>query len=197
MKVTKTKEACFEVEKTGIARNISAIMADREMDISTLHEKTGIGVSKLKMICSDYSDKNGNKRLPNTDELLLLASALNVSPYKLLTGNDDENHVVCEELKLSNDAINTIKELPESSREAIEILLRNKHLLFHLYHYFHGDFTRMTFNVSPIDTEEADFSTLDLQSFNGLSPDDIERLERLRLMDEIASAREKERGQRK
>ena len=55
----------------------------------------------------------------------------------------------------------------------------------------------MTFNVSPIDSEEADFSTLDLQSFNGLSPDDIERLERLRLMDEIASAREKERGQRK
>ena len=187
----------MKVTKSGIAKNISDALQDHEppMTIKNLADKTGVGESKLKRILSGAIDENGNKRLPNTDDLLAIASALDVSPYWLLTGNSDENHVVCEELGLTNDAINTIKTLTNTKKEALEILLRHNDLLFHMYHYFKGDFARMTFNISSIDSEEISFESIDLSNYNGLSPDDLERLERLRLMDNLSITREKERNE--
>ena len=101
----------MKVTRTGIAKTIFDLMHDHEPPMTTkeLSEKSGVGKSKLDMILSDSRDKTGNKRLPNSDDILSLAEALDVSPYKLLTGNDDENHVVCEELGLSNESINHLK----------------------------------------------------------------------------------------
>lgn len=101
----------MKVTKTGIAKTISDLMSDHEppMTIKDLVKKTGIGETKLKSVVADYVDTAGYKRILNIDELLLVAEALGVSPYKVLTGIDDENHVVCEELGLSNDSINTLK----------------------------------------------------------------------------------------
>ena len=170
-----------------LGQRIEEIRKDKQMSQKALAEAAGITRSLLSMIEID-------KRLPPLDVLHKLSDCLNVSLYYLITGIADDNHVVCEELRLSNEAINTIKSLPPSNLEALEILLRNKQLLRHFYHYFHGDFARMTFNISPFENEELELSTVDLKTFNGLSADDLERLERLRLMDDIAKAREKERG---
>lgn len=180
----------MKVTKEDIGERIGKFRSMRDMTQKQLSEKSGVGESTIK----NAESRKQNRSLSKIDDLLRIADALEVSPYYLLTNNEEKNHVVCEELGLSNDAINTIKTLHQSHREALEILLRNKDLLFHLYHYFYGDFTRMTFDVSPTESEERSFSTVDLSSINGLSPNDLDRLERLRLLDELRIARENERG---
>lgn len=170
-----------------IGQRIEEIRKDKGLSQKALAESAGITRSLLSMLEID-------KRLPPIDILQRIAERLDVSFYFLMTGIEDNNHAIYEDLKLSNNAINTIKTLSPSNLEAIEILLRNRQLLTHFYHYFCGDFARLTFNMSPLDSDQVEFQSVDLTNYNGLSPDDLERLERLRLMDDIASARKKERG---
>lgn len=143
----------MKVTKTGIAKHISDAATDHDMTLEELSRKSGVGLSKLKMIVSDTTDSSGNKRLPNTDDLLRLADALHVSPYKLLTGTDDDNHVVCEELGLSNESINQLKLCSNklisglmgysSVPKMIDMLLADSefHFLRMLYSYIVDDFS--------------------------------------------------------
>ena len=169
----------MKVTKTGIAKHISDALQDHEppMTIKDLKDKTGIGLSKLKRIVSGEIDKNGNKRLPTTDDLLEIANALGVSPYKLLTGNDNENHVVCEELGLSNETINKLKSENRKDRLhymqlTIDALVVYPPVLLAMASYLFYDSGTMEG-----DDNKGIFHHLDKYAF--------ERLERLTILDEI------------
>lgn len=173
----------MKVTKTGIAKHISDALADHEppMTIKDLKEKTGIGLSKLKRIVSGEPDENGNKRLPNSDEIIDIAKALDISVYKLLTGNDDENHIVCEELGLSNDTINKLKHestlnRPQIIHKAIDFLVSYPPILFDIYFYL----------------------TEDYQSIQApgkyFTADDCDRIDRLSILDELKVLRQKVKG---
>lgn len=181
----------MKVTKEDIGERIGKFRSMRDMTQKQLSEKSGVGESTIK----NAESRKQNRSLSKIDDLLRIADALGISPYYLLTNNEEKNHVVCEELGLSNDAINTIKTLNPSHREALEILLRNKELLFYFFHYFKGDFAKVTFNISSLDDEEAAFETFDAQNISPLlSSEMIDRLERLNLMEYIKKARENERG---
>ena len=168
----------MKVTKEGIAKHISDAMSDHEppMTIAQLSEKTGIGITKLKMIAGDTVDVNGKKRKLNYDELFTVADALDITLYQLLSGNDDANHVVCEELGLSNDTVNKLKKkiyLAHSPymQKAIDYLVSFPPVLMDIYLYLTNDY-------HPINSDE-----------RTLFPEDIERIDRLAILDDLMQLR--------
>lgn len=117
----------MNVTKTGLARNIYNALNDHEprMTYKELAQKSGVGESTIKMVLSDKADKSGNKRKLNTDDLFAIAKALDVSPYYLLTGIEEKNHSIGEELGLSNDTINALREMDEDTLKAMELLIND------------------------------------------------------------------------
>ena len=99
-----------------MGQRIHDLLIDRNMSITTLQKITGIPRTKLSMIKNDYTDtNNGKQRTFTTDELLLCADALGVSPAFLLTGYNDDNAIVSKDLNLSNDALNVLKQQKDTS----------------------------------------------------------------------------------
>ncbi len=134
-------------------------------------EKSGISRSLLSMIETD-------KRMPSNTVMKILSTHLEVSEYYLLTGIEDKNHLAFEELGLSNESISILKK--ENKREglhykqkAIDLLLSYSPLLLLIYVYLTTDYHR-------IETVE-----------RILSPEDIERFDRLSILDELKTLREK------
>ena len=168
----------MKVTKEGIAKHISDAMSDHEppITIAQLAEKTGIGITKLKMIVGDTVDVNGKKRKLNYDELFTVADALDITLYQLLSGNDDENHVVCEELGLSNDTVNRLKKKIHLAhapymQKAIDYLVSFPPVLMDIYLYLTNDY-------HPINTDERILLT-----------EDIERIDRLAILDDLMQLR--------
>lgn len=188
----------MKVTKSGIAKNISDALQDHEppMTIKNLADKTGVGESKLKRILSGAIDENGNKRLPNTDDLLAIASALDVSPYWLLTGNSDENHVVCEELGLASKTVDELRKWNNIDKSkagriyaqgVIDVLVANPELLYAIGNYFFNDFNSMMFCDFGKEKKQPVF--LHLSDDTNITPDDYERMTRLRLLDWLKAVR--------
>lgn len=117
----------MKVTKEGIAKHISDALSDHEphMTYEDLARESGVGLSTIKMVLSDKVDKSGNKRKLNTDDLFAIAKALDVSPYYLLTGYEDENYSAAEELHLSNETINTLKRMDADALKALELLIKD------------------------------------------------------------------------
>ena len=184
----------MKVTKTGIAKNISEILENQEprMTIKKLAEESGVGESTLKMVVCDTPDSNGKKRKLNTDDLFDIAEALDVSIYKLLTGNDDENHSACEELGLSNNSVEKLKYLAVLNKRGktnivskmIDILLDNQQLLVFMYLYLTGKAQKkkMLSEDECVLLEEGVFTSDD---FPFMDESRLEALEEMTIMDMI------------
>ncbi len=171
-----------------IGQRIHDLLIDKDMNITELHEKTGISRSKLSMIRNDYTDtNNGKQRTLTTDELLLCAETLGVSPAFLLTGYNEENATIASDIGLSNETINRLKEMKNPLVKAvIDCLVDDWIILNHLAEYLNSDFKsvqrKSTFEFFPVS---------DLSGFNG---DDLETVNRLRLLDDFKRIREDNKG---
>ena len=148
-----------------------------------LAEKSGVGLSTIK---NTESNQQG-RTLSKIDDLLRIAEALEISPYFLLTEINDENHVACEQLGLANDTINRLKEMKNPLVKAvIDRLVDDWSILIHLAEYLNSDFK----TVQRESTLEF-FPVSDLSGFNG---DDLETVNRLRLLDDFKRIREENKG---
>ena len=181
----------MKVTRKGIAKAIWDAMKDHEpeMTIKQLSEKSDVGERKLAMVISENIDKSGNKRYLNTDELIRVSEALEVSPYELLTGIDEENRKECENLGLSNDTVNRLRELKNNRlvQSAIDALVSDWDILIHIAEYFRSDFASMqrTFKNPDGETKIEWFNASELS----LHPEEIERVFRLRLLDDMQRIR--------
>ena len=176
----------MKVTRSGVAKIIFNKMQDHEppLSLKELSDKSGVGLSKLKMIVSDTVDKTGNKRLPNTDDLLALSNALDISPYELLTGIEDKNHDVCEKLGLSNDTVNRLRDMNNFLvKSAIDSLVDDWHTLEHIYEYLHSDFT----NIQRVfkEGDETKIEWFPASELSQIYDGDFERIARLRLLDDL------------
>ncbi len=175
-----------------IGKRIKDFREDHEppMTQKELAEKSGVGLSTIKNIES----VNQGRSLSKIDDLLRLADALEVSPYQLLTGIKEENHVACNELGLSSESIDILKEIKSKESEAyalgiqiaINILLKNEKILWEISNYFLDDYRSVFYlddDGNPMEVETNKIYTL--------KPDDIERVKRFRIMDLLKEARDK------
>lgn len=193
----------MKVTKSGVAKHISDALQDHEppMTISELAKRTGITLSKLKRLVSGATDENGNKRLPNTDDLFIIAKALDITPYRLMTGISDENHVVCEELGLSSETVDILRmwNKVDSSgtgkiyaQNVIDILVANPELLYAIGNYLENDFESIVF--CDYGEKKKKFTSLKLSENTSITPDDYERMARLRLLDGLKQVRSSIKG---
>ena len=92
-------------------QRIFDLMIDKNMDIAKLARKAGIkNRQKLSTVINAYTDtEKKNPRALTPVEIMAVAEALEVSPAFLLTGYDESNNVIGEELGLSNDTINRLR----------------------------------------------------------------------------------------
>jgi transcriptional regulator with XRE-family HTH domain len=175
-----------------IGKRIKDFREDHEppMTQKELAEKSGVGLSTIKNIES----VNQGRSLSKIDDLLRLADALEVSPYQLLTGIKEENHVACNELGLSSESIDILKEIKSKESEvyalgiqiAINILLKNEKILWEISNYFLDDYRSVFYlddDGNPMEVETNKIYTL--------KPDDIERVKRFRIMDLLKETRDK------
>ena len=175
-----------------IGKRIKNFREDHEppMTQKELAEKSGVGLSTIKNIES----VNQGRSLSKIDDLLRLADALEVSPYQLLTGIKEENHVACNELGLSSESIDILKEIKSKESEAyalgiqiaINILLKNEKILWEISNYFLDDYRSVFYlddDGNPMEVETNKIYTL--------KPDDIERVKRFRIMDLLKETRDK------
>lgn len=91
-----------------IGQRIEELRKDNGLSQQELAHEIGITRQLLSMIEID-------KRLPTIDVLNKLSERLNVSVYTLLTGYDDSNALIANDLNLSNDALNVLKTQKDSS----------------------------------------------------------------------------------
>lgn len=179
-----------------IGERIKGFREDHEppMTQKELAEKSGVGLSTIKNIES----ANQGRSLSKIDDLLRLADALEVSPYQLLTGIKEENHVVCNELGLSSESIDILKEIQgkEPCHEyafgiqiAINLLLKNEKILWAIANYFLDDYTHIDFFSNDNDHNPVEL-VITKDSFP-FTPNDLERVARLRIMDLLKEARDK------
>lgn len=174
MKVTKELIG----ERIGILRG--------EMTQKELAEKSGVGLSTIK----NTESKQQGRALSKIDDLLRIAEALNVSPYQLLTGNDDENHVVCEELGLASETVNTLKTANDPRiQKAIDIMVRNRDILPFLFHFFTDPDT--VFESSGVYIKTDSGERIPNPTY---TQSDMERLCRLKLLDDLQAIREENKG---
>ncbi len=172
-----------------------------------LAEKSGVGLSTIK----NAETPNGNRTLSKIDDLLRISEALEVSPYELLTGNDEQNFAVCEDLGLSSQTVDKLinfnfdkrmcqkwpisrkntsdKVIPLSELilTTIDILVRNHDLLFLIGQYLHDDFSDV-----PIDDADGGIHYVRLPDNGFLKKSDYEKLSRMKIMELLKDVREYE-----
>lgn len=177
-----------------IGMRINDLLIDKEMTVAQLGKMTGIARSKLSMIKNEYIDtNNGKPRALSPDELIAVAKALDVSPAFLLTGYDDENYTIGEELGLSNETVNRLKDMKNGMvKQVIDILVSDWSILMHLYEYLKSDFK----NVQRvyIKDEKALTDWFPVEELSGFDRNDFERVNRLRLLDDLQRIREENKG---
>lgn len=176
-----------------IGQRIEELRKDRGLTQQELIEGTGISRQLLSMIEID-------KRLPTIEVLNLLSKKLNVSVYTLITGNDDKNHVVCEELGLSSKTVDILRQWHKSdesgiandySQGVIDILVAFPELLYAIGNYLSNDFTSFNF----IDfRDKKQFIPLSLSENTSLTPADYERMARLKVLDGLKQTRDYLKG---
>ena len=174
-----------------IGQRIHDLLIDKDMNITELHEKTGIPRTKLSMIRNDYTDtNNGKQRTLTTDELLLCAEALGVSPAFLLTGYNEENATIASDIGLSNDTIKTLKKKDDPRiQKAIDIMVKNRDILPFLFHFFTDPDTVFESSGVYIKTESGE--RIPNPTY---TQSDMERLCRLKLLDDLQAIREENKG---
>ncbi len=117
-----------------------------------------------------------DKRKPSLEVLEEMHRYFNCSLYWLITGNEDANHIVCEELGLSNDTVNRLKKKIHLAhapymQKAIDYLVSFPPVLMDIYLYLTNDY-------HPINSDE-----------RTLFPEDIERIDRLAILDDLMQLR--------
>ena len=159
----------MKVTRTGVAKHIYDALTDHEphMTYEDLARKSGVGVSTIKMVLSDKVDKSGNKRKLNTDDLFAIAKALDVTPYYLLTGIEEKNHSVGEELGLSNKTINALREMDEDTLKAMELLINDFSFSLEWAAYLFATDQGLWRNGRKIVSENEDVTVGDYGSFGG------------------------------
>lgn len=99
---------------------------NRKITITELSCITGVPRSKLNMVLTDYVDSgNGKVRTLTSEQIMSLCTFFHVTPTFLLTGNNDENVTVVEELGLSNNTINNLKQMDSDILQAFERLIND------------------------------------------------------------------------
>jgi len=162
-------------------QRIEELRKDVGLSQQRLAEEVGITRQLLSMIEID-------KRVPSLDVLKLLSDKLNVSVYYLLTGIEDQNRLVCEETGLSNETINVLIHhngldgAIKYMRSAIDILVAHPVVLFQIGAYFN-------FYNGNLD------GTDDVGHYHTLSVDDLDRIERLRILDSLKEIRDELKGE--
>lgn len=177
-----------------IGQRIEELRKDNGLSQQKLADDIGITRQLLSMIEID-------KRVPSIEVLNLLSKRLNVSVYTLITGNSDNNHVVCEELGLSSKTVDTLRKwhtiddsgiANEYSQGVIDILVANPELLYAIGNYFKNDFDSMMFCNFGKEKKQPVF--LHLSDDTNITPDDYERMTRLKLLDGLKAVRDDLRG---
>lgn len=163
-----------------LGERINGIRKSQNLSQSAFGKKFGV---KYQMVSAWENDS----RIPSMEILQEMANGFGCSFYWLVTGNDDENHVVCEQLGLANATINRLKEMKNPLAKAvIDRLVDDWSILIHLAEYLNSDFK----TVQRKSTVEF-FPVSDLSGFNG---DDLETVNRLRLLDDFKRIREENKG---
>lgn len=164
-----------------VGQRITDLREDAGLTQEELAYEIGMKRSTLSMIELD-------KRMPSVETLQLLSEKLNVSAYYLLTGIEDRNHLVCEDTGLSNETINVLIHhngldgAIKYMRSAIDILVAHPVVLFQIGAYFN-------FYNGNLD------GTDDVGHYHSLSTDDLDRIERLRILDSLKEIRDELKGE--
>jgi transcriptional regulator with XRE-family HTH domain len=158
----------LKVTKETIGLRIGKLRSEKNITQKELAQKSGVGLSTIK----NTESGNQGRTLSKIDDLLRIAEALDVSPYFLLTANSEENHIACEELGLSNDTINKLKNESTLHRvqfihKAIDYLTSYSPALLSIYTYLTADY-------KAVETDDKYFSA-----------NDLERIDRLSVLDEL------------
>ncbi len=142
-----------------------------------------------------------DKRLPSTEVLKEMSQRFNCSYYWLFTGNDDRNHVVCEELGLASKTVDELRAWNNIDKSkagriyaqgVIDILVAYPELLYAIGNYFYNDFDSMMFCDFSKEKKQPVF--LHLSDDTNITPDDYERMTRLRLLDGLKAVRNELKG---
>lgn len=166
-------------------QRIEELRKDVGLSQQRLAAEVGITRQLLSMIEID-------KRVPSLDVLKLLSERLNVSVYYLLTGVEDQNRLVCEETGLSNETINVLvhhNKVDEGLRfkymqSTIDILVAHPAVLLEMGVYLNVSFGKIE-------------GTDDNGEYHTLSSDDLERIQRLKILDSLKEIRNEMKGEKR
>ena len=135
--------------------NVTTTLGERITDIRKQNKLTQTQFGHLFGVKHNLvSAWENDSRMPSSEVIKEMSERFGVSYYKLLTGNDDENYAVCEELGLANDTINTLKEWKKIdpsgagkvyAQDVIDILVANPHMLYAIGAYLTKDFSQLYF----------------------------------------------------
>ena len=165
------------------------LMVDKDMTVTQLAQLAGIkNRQKLSMVINDYVDTGNKKpRALTPEEIKAVAKVLDVSPTFLITGYDDENYTIGEELGLSNETVNRLKDMKNGMvKQVIDVLVSDWSILMHLSEYLNSDFTTVQRNTT--------FEFFPVSELSGFDRNDLERVNRLRLLDDLQRIREENKG---
>jgi transcriptional regulator with XRE-family HTH domain len=154
------------------------------MRLKELAEKSGVGLSTIK---NAVSENQTNRTITKLDDVIRIAHALDVSPLYLLTEVEDENYTVCDELGLSNETVNRLKTMNNALvKWVIDVLVADWSILMHLNEYLKSDYEMVQRNTT--------FEFFPVTELSGFDRKDLERVNRLRLLDDLQRIREENKG---
>lgn len=141
------------------------------------------------------------------EDLPAFAKALNTTVSYLVTGINDDNYAIAEDLDLTNDSIVALrlearyvreqqKEenayiVRNCSKAVIDILLHHHQFVEHLYQYFlRYDFSSFVHGVDDFGDGYSDYERSYVKDIIGFPFKDFERVYRLRILDDLKEIRD-------
>ena len=133
-------------------------------------------------------------------QLETYARVLHTSVYYLVTGNHDENHVVAEDLDLTDYSINFLRKAKKDSHELLEkegvfflnefryiidILTRNPKFTISLFQYLVDSHKNILVNEYDPELGKRVPHPISVKDIDNFLAEDMDRVYRLRLLDEL------------
>ena len=181
------------------------LMSDLKTRLFDLRTDAGLSMAELAKKVGTYqsriSDIESGKSCIKADDLPKYADALNTTVSYIVTGKYPENETICDELGLSNKTIETLREWkkvdPSGSgaiyaQHVIDFLVEDGVLLYCIGHYLFDSFDELLF--FDFGKKKKQPVALNLSEDTTITPDDYERLSRLKMLDALKDARDTLKG---
>lgn len=162
--------------KTTLGERISDIRTGAGLTQAEFSQRLGITRELLSKLETD-------SRKPKLEVLEEISSQFKVSLYYLITGISEENHDIGEDLGLSDKSIETIRfyKKHEWQNNSLNALISDNQLMNHILYYLSEEYDELRI----WDEDEGMFFWKKIEDVWNLHPGDLERIERLRIMDHL------------